>query len=91
VEIANATQIPLQGVNVDDVGDDDTHPFLSKKLPVICIHSVTQEKWQILHSQRDKLSAINPGDYYDAYRLVAFYLNYLDVRLSPEMMPAAHH
>jgi Zn-dependent M28 family amino/carboxypeptidase len=91
IEIANAMRIPLQGVNVDNIGDDDTRPFLSKKLPVISIHSVTQEKWQILHSQRDNLSAINPTDYYDAYRLVAFYLNYLDARLSQQMMPAAHH
>ena len=91
IEIANAMRIPVRGVNVDSVGDDDTHPFLSKKLPVITIHSVTQEKWEILHSQRDNLSAIDATNYYDAYRLVAFYLNYLDTRLSPEMMPTAHH
>ena len=80
-EIATATHVPLQGVNVDRVGDDDTHPFLSKKIPVISIHSVTQETWSILHSSHDKIDAINPSDYYDAYRLVAFYLRYLDEKL----------
>lgn len=89
LEIANAMRIPLEGVNVDNVGDDDTHPFLSKKVPVISIHSITQEKWQILHTEKDNLSAINSTDYYNAYRLIAFYLNYLDARLSPEMIPAA--
>ena len=80
-EIATDAHISLQGVNVEQVGDDDTHPFLSKKIPVISIHSVTQETWGILHSNRDNIDAIRPGDYYDAYRLVAFYLKYLDIRL----------
>ncbi len=43
IAVASAMHIPLQGVDVDRVGDDDTHPFLSKKIPVISIHSVTQE------------------------------------------------
>ena len=90
-EIANAMHISLQGVNVDKVGDDDTHPFLSKKIPVISIHSVTQEKWQVLHSKRDNVSAIDAADYYDAYRLVAFYLDYLDMRLSSETMSTSSH
>lgn len=81
-EIATAAHTPLQGVDVDKVGDDDTHPFLSKKIPVISIHSVTQETLGILHSNHDKVEAIHPGDYYDAYRLVAFYLKYLDTKLS---------
>jgi hypothetical protein len=50
-------------------------------MPVICIHSVTQETIGILHSNRDNLSAINLDDYYTTYRLVAFYLEYLDLKL----------
>jgi hypothetical protein len=30
------------GVVVDNVGDDDTHPFLDKKISVISIHSLTR-------------------------------------------------
>jgi hypothetical protein len=81
--IASAMHIPLQAVNVDRVGDDDTHPFWSKKVPVISIHSITQETWQVLHSAKDNVNAIHPNDYYDAYRLVAFYLDYLDASLPP--------
>ncbi len=91
IEIANAMHISLEGVNVDKVGDDDTHPFLSKNIPVISIHSVTQEKWRILRSYRDNVSAINSADYYDACRLVAFYLDYLDLRLPSEVRPATSH
>lgn len=76
--VANATRIPLQGVDVDKVGDDDTHPFASRKVPVISIHSLTQETLNILHSNRDTVEAVHQRDYYDAYKLVAFYLAYLD-------------
>ena len=81
VLIARHYQLVVQGVNVDRVGDDDTHPFLWRHVPVITIHSVTQETWPILHSPRDNLSAINFDDYYDSYRLIAAYLAYLDATL----------
>jgi aminopeptidase-like protein len=80
-ETANGAHIPLQRVDVDNVGDDDTHPFLYKKIPVISIHSITQETLAILHSRRDNITAIHPDDYYNAYQLVAFYLAYLDLKL----------
>jgi len=79
--VAAAIHIPLQGVNVEKVGDDDTHAFLDKKIRVISIHSITQETWGILHSARDNLDVINSTDYYNAYRLVAFYLAFLDFKL----------
>lgn len=79
--VANALGVPPAGVNVDNVGDDDSHPFLNAKIPVITIHSVTQETLPILHSSRDEIRAINPDHYYTAYRLVATYLTYLDSSL----------
>ncbi len=78
-EVARTLDIPLKGVNVDQVGDDDTHPFLSAHIPVISIHSVTQETFSILHSSRDRMDAIHFDDYYAAYKLTAYYLAYLDV------------
>jgi len=79
-EVARMLGIPLQGINVDRVGDDDTHPFLSAHIPIISIHSVTQETWPILHSPRDRMDAIDFDDYYAAYKLAAYYLAYLDVK-----------
>ena len=78
IEVSRAMKIELQGVDVEKVGDDDSHPFLSAKMPVITIHSVTQETLSILHSSRDDLKAVQADYYYDAYRLTAFYLAYLD-------------
>jgi Zn-dependent M28 family amino/carboxypeptidase len=71
-EVAAAVHLNVQGVNVEKVGDDDTHPFVSVRIPAISIHSVTQETLPILHSVRDQVSAIHPDEYYDAYKLAAF-------------------
>ena len=80
LEVAKTFDMPLHGVNVDRVGDDDTHPFADAKLPVITIHSLTQESFRILHSERDRIQAIRFDDYYATYKLIAFYLAYLDVK-----------
>ncbi len=77
-QVAQAINIKLDGVNVDKVGDDDTHPFLLAKLPVISIHSITQQTYPILHSVRDNLDAIHQDDYYQSYRLIAYFLAFLD-------------
>ena len=80
MEVAKAMDIGLQGVNVERIGDDDTHPFLKANIPVISIHSVTQETLPILHSRRDRVEAIHMNDYYSAYKLIAYYLAYLDAK-----------
>src|SRR5206468_9934016 len=55
--VARAIKITVPGVNVERIGDDNTHPFLSAHIPVITIHSVTQETFRILHSDRDRMDA----------------------------------
>jgi putative aminopeptidase FrvX len=81
--IANAIGMTVQGVDVDKVGDDDTHPFLSAHIPVITIHFITQDTLRILHSERDRMEAIHFDDYYATYKLVSYYLAYLDVKTKP--------
>ncbi len=76
--LAQNTGVRAEASNVDRVGDDDSHPFLSAGIPVITIHSITQETFPILHTGADNLKAIQPDDYYAAYRLTANYLAFLD-------------
>ena len=76
--IAQAMKLPIGVVNVDQVGLTDSESFAQYKIPRITIHSVTQETWPILHTDKDKLSAIKMDDYYMTYRLLAGYLAYLD-------------
>jgi hypothetical protein len=86
--VAHALNLPVDGVNVERVGDSDSHPFAARKLRVIDFHSVTQENLRVLHSGRDRPSAINWDAYYDTHRLIAGLLAYLDAAASSERQEA---
>lgn len=70
----------LTEVDVEQVGDDDSHPFLSAKMPVITLHSVMPDTFGILHSSKDRLEAVHRDDYYSTCRLAALYLAWLDIK-----------
>jgi len=78
--IAKSLNVPVTGVNVEQVGSTDSEQFAERKIPSITIHSLNQESWNahILHTSKDKLSAMKLDDYYETYRLVAAYIAYLD-------------
>ena len=76
--VASTLHVQPRGMNVDLLGDDDSHSFLKAGVPVLTIHSLTNDTWPILHSKRDTVAAIHPDDYYTSYRLAAAYLAYLD-------------
>jgi hypothetical protein len=78
---AKAINMQLYSMNVDGVGDGDSHPFLDKKIPVVDFHSLTGENWKILHSPNDTLAAVSRGDYVLAYRFLAVFVGVLDARL----------
>ncbi len=80
--VANVLHAPLAGVNVEQVGSTDSESFLSRKIPSIAFHSITQETLPILHSPRDNIASIRMDDYYETYRLITAYLSYLDDYLS---------
>lgn len=82
VAVANAMNLPVAGVNVENVGSSDAEPFATYKIPRITVHSVTQDTWSVLHSKRDHLMAIKRDDYYASYRLLAGYLAFLDSDLN---------
>jgi len=79
--VASMLLVQPRGMNVDRVGDDDSHPFLNAGIPVLTIHSLTPATLHLIHHQGDKLDAIHADDYYTAYRMAAAYLAYLDSTL----------
>lgn len=85
--VAQQFKLPVEGVNVEEVGSTDSESFAQKKIPHITIHSVTQDTLPILHSARDDFQAINAKDYYNSYRLIAAYLVYLDTNLAKKTQP----
>jgi Zn-dependent M28 family amino/carboxypeptidase len=80
--VADSMKAHLNKVDVDLVGNDDTQAFRDKKIPVITIHSLTQETLPILHSAKDNLEAIHRDDFYDSYVVIAEYLAFLDIALN---------
>ncbi|MGA2813675.1 MAG: M28 family peptidase [Candidatus Acidiferrum sp.] len=80
VKVAEQLHLPLAGMNVEKIGSSDGESFADRKIPRVTIHSLTQESFdaRILHSSRDKLSAMHLEDYYQSYRLVVAYIAILD-------------
>lgn len=82
VGIAKQLDVAVKGVNVDQIGSSDSVQFEERKIPSITIHSLTQETWnaRILHTRKDRLSAMKMDDYYQTYRVIAAYVVLLDER-----------
>jgi len=57
--------VPVTGVNVDQIGSTDPVQFSERKIPSISFHSLTQETWNahILHTSKDQLSVLRLDDY----------------------------
>lgn len=79
--VADALRLDFGGVNVDGVGTTDSEPFKDAHIPVLTLHSVTQETWKVINGDRDVWKAVSWKDYYDTHRLVSALLVYLDKML----------
>jgi hypothetical protein len=77
--LSQSMDLPLAGMNVDNVGSSDSESFERLKIPRMTVHSVTQETWSVLHSRKDTIEAIHLDDYYNTYRLLSAFLAYVDV------------
>lgn len=90
--LGNQLNLPVTGVNVEQVGTTDSVPFSERKIPSITIHSLTQETWNahIIHTSKDKLSAMKLDDYYQTCRLLVAYLVFLDQSAGVPAVPTAH-
>lgn len=77
--LADTMHLPLQVMNVDGVGDDDSHTFINAGIPTLMVHSVTAKTWPILHTRADNRKAVHFDDYDNSYRLLAAYLAWIDM------------
>ena len=87
VAMAHSMNLPIAGINVERVGTTDSESFAKYQIPRITIHSLTQETWPLLHSDKDNIKAIKPDLYYDSYRLIVPYLALLDQQLPTDGFP----
>jgi hypothetical protein len=79
--LAHAMKIPLAGVNVDAVGTTDSMTFHKAGIPVLSLHSVTQETLGLINSRDDVWSSLSWTAYYDTHRFISALLVYLDQSL----------
>jgi Zn-dependent M28 family amino/carboxypeptidase len=91
--IAKQLNVPVTG---DDVGQvaltTDAEQFSKRGISRITIHSLTQQTWNahIIHTSKDKISAMRLDDYYQTYRLLAAYITFLDQATSDPAAPTTH-
>jgi aminopeptidase-like protein len=78
--IGSELKIPVTVQDVERVGSTDSVQFSARNIPSITVHSLTQQTYDagILHTSKDKLSAMRLDDYYQSYKLLATYLVFLD-------------
>ena len=78
--VAKRLDVPVGIVDVEQVGSSDSEQFAARKIPCITFHSLTQETWEakIIHTPKDKISAVRINDYYQTYNLLAAYIAFLD-------------
>ena len=79
--VARSNHLPLTDFDPGDA-EDDSEPFIRRKIPTLMIHSVTNETWHVLHSADDNVHAVKFSDYYDTYRLLADFLATIDAKIN---------
>ncbi|MEO8100369.1 MAG: M28 family peptidase [Acidobacteriota bacterium] len=80
VSVAAALKLPVGPMNIDQVGESDSRPFVDEKIPVIDFHSLTAKTLTMLHTKKDIPSELNGESYYNTYRLISTFLAYLDAQ-----------
>jgi hypothetical protein len=77
-QIAHAMNVGFAGVNVDQIGTTDSFTFHKAGIPVLSLHSITQQTYPKINSSGDVWTAVSWKDYYDTHRLISALLVYLD-------------
>lgn len=79
--VAKAMKQNLGLINADALGRTDFTSFKKRHIPILFVHSITKDTFPIIHSDRDRLDAVNMAAYYQNYRLLAAYLAFLDLKI----------
>jgi Peptidase family M28 len=78
--VAKKLNVPISNFDVEQLGAYADSVSFERKIPSITIHSVNLENWRahILHTSKDKYSAMHLDSYYESYQLIAAYIAFLD-------------
>ena len=56
--------------------------LVEQEIPVLSLHSLTQENYTIINARTDVWNALSWSDFYDTYKLVSGLIMYLDQALA---------
>jgi Iap family predicted aminopeptidase len=76
-ELALEMDVPFDHARVE-VANADSSSFLRKKIPAVTLHGLSSDWYEILHTERDQPSMVNPTSVYLGYRLALALLAKLD-------------
>jgi Iap family predicted aminopeptidase len=79
--VDHALKADFAGVGTDRIGTTDSAVFKKAKIPVLSLHSLTQETWRLINGKTDVWKIVSMKDYYDSHRLICALLVYLDQKL----------
>jgi hypothetical protein len=73
IEMVYAMKLPASQIELGRVGVSDSDPFLSRHIPQITIHSISQA-----NLASDTVTPFRPAAFYDSYRLICGFIAFLD-------------
>lgn len=76
-ELALEIDVPFDHARVE-VADADSSSFLRKGIPAITLHGLSADWYEILHTDQDQPSMVNPASVYLGYRLALAILARVD-------------
>ena len=82
--IAKSLQIEAEPMSYDRIGSSDHESFRRAKIPVLTLHSLTQEVLPVIHTEKDQPELIRTAEYFSAYKLISAYLVYLQTHFAEE-------
>lgn len=79
-ELADEVKMPFSNASLGGAADADSSSFLSKEIPAITFHGLSNRWTEYLHSSNDKLSNVNYKSVIVGYNFVGLYLTRVDAQ-----------
>lgn len=77
-QLARERNIPIAGRRYLHEISGDWEPFKKDGIPILNLHSLDRRGLEVIHSKRDRISAVNFDVYYQTYQLISELLLQLD-------------
>ena len=77
-DMASEAKMPFNVASLAGIADADSSSFLSRDIPAITFHGLSNRWQEYLHSSRDKIANVNVESVFVGYNFAAMYITKLD-------------